>query len=60
MNLHDPATPDAILASVLACDPRADLDSIRRAHPSLGRLSQDQLSLRVGRALERRADRFTK
>jgi hypothetical protein len=40
---------------MLARDPRASLSDIRNAHPSLRRVSLDQLGLRVGRVLEGRA-----
>jgi hypothetical protein len=50
---RDPA--EAVLTGILARDPRASLHDIRHAHPSLLPLSLDQLGLRVGRVLERRA-----
>jgi hypothetical protein len=51
---------DAVISDILARDPRASLHDIKSAHPSLRRLSLDQLGLRVGRVLERGADRSLK
>jgi hypothetical protein len=55
VNYRYRAAAEAVLNDILARDPRASLHDIRRAHPGLQRLSLDQVGLRVGRVLERRA-----
>ncbi|MFC3067963.1 hypothetical protein [Phenylobacterium soli] len=60
MNYRYRTAPEAVLSDILARDPQASLHDIRHAHPSLRRLSLDQLGLRVGRLLDGRAARSLK
>ena len=60
VNFRYRAAPEAVLSHILARDPHASLNDIRRAHPSLRRLSPDRLGLQLGRAIERRAAQFLK
>jgi hypothetical protein len=53
VNYRYRAAAEAVLSDILVRDPRASLHKIQNAHPSLQRLSLDQLGLRVGRVLER-------
>jgi len=49
-----------LLQQVLVSNPRATLDEIRRFHPAFRAMSLDQLSLRLGRLLDRSADSSAK
>lgn len=49
-----------LLKQVLARDPDASLDKIRRAHPALGAMSPDHLCLRLSRLIEGRRDASAK
>ena len=60
VNFRYRAAPEAAVSDILARNPRASLHDIQHAHPSLRRLSSDQLGLRVGRVLDDRAARFLK
>lgn len=60
MNFRYRAASDAVLRDILARDPRASLHDIRHSHPSLRRVSLDELGLRVGRILDGRAARSLK
>jgi len=60
VNFRYRAAAEAVLSDILARDPRASLHDIQHAHPSLRRVSLDQLGLRVGRVLEGRAARSLK
>ena len=54
------ASPQLLLQQVLVSNPRATLDEIRRFHPAFRAMSLDQLSLRLGRLLDRSADSSAK
>jgi hypothetical protein len=60
LNFQHPTAHEAVLSDILARDPRASLHQIQAAHPSLKRLSLDQLGLRVARVRDGRAARSLK
>jgi hypothetical protein len=55
MKLVNYAGSETLLRNILARDPRASLDEIRRSHPIFKAMSLDHLSLRIGRLLDRTA-----
>lgn len=54
MNFRYRPSPDLALEDILARDPMASLEDIRRAHPLFQNLSLDHLGVRLARVLERR------
>lgn len=60
MNFQDTPAPESVLRTVLAHNPTATLHEIRRAHPTLRRMSLDHLGLRVSQLIDNRSEAWLK